>query len=402
MNCKRRKQIKHIALVGVIALIILLLTQASTNLRVLLGTEKTVLTWFEFIRSSWNFNTDNHQLYSDSLLLIDVHNDRQMMPVGDSDIMEPVVNHDHLYRLLHELNEHGNYRYIMLDVFLDDEICQPRDSALYNQIANMPRIVIPRRRNSQPNNIISSKAGLAQYNTALWESDFVKYPYIIDDKKSMPLLMYEEITGRHIRSWGGMLIDGGPVRKSAILTYDIKEDKRLMKNLYYLDMMVDTDDSMLSTDDVRGKYVLIGDFKADRHNTFIGEMSGTIINFNAYVSLLHGLHQIFTPMLIYLYIFIYILVWITLHRTPLTRAMIWIGYTILLTAFCLWSYCKYQQVYDLLWTALLFFLLEKLTDCWIDRHQIRKSIANLCLALREWIKKIKQQFKTLILCIKKG
>ena len=369
---------------AVIAVPILALTLMTNNLRWTLGAEKAKLMWFEHLRRGWGGVVGDSTL-TDSLLLIDVHHDRQFVEDIVSGGNEAVVNHHHLYRLLQELSETGDYKYIMMDVFLDKGISQPRDTSLYYLIASMPRIVIPKAPGIMADSCLLPKSGKAQYGTALWESDFVKYPYWTQEEPSMPLMMYEELTGRHFYRTGPFLSESGKlVRSSTILTYEIVENERLMYNRYYLDMMVsDSTDSpiLFEPDMARGKYVLIGDFSTDRHNTFLGDMSGTLINFNAYLSLVRGHHYLPMKLLFGLYFLFFMLVFVTIHYSRFSRMVMWLGCPFILGVVCLITYIYSKQVYDVLWATMLFYVLEKLVSIWESRNYIINKLRVILIKL---------------------
>lgn len=379
MKIKRvclRNLLKPIGISALIAIPILFLTLAANNLRWTFGAEKAKLMWYEHLRRGWGGEVGNDVLVDSMLLLIDVHNDRLLVEDEMEGGREAVVNHAHLYKLLRELSEGDDYKYIMLDVFLDAGISQPGDSALYRLIASMPRIVIPKAPKPLADSCLMSKAGAAQYGTAIWETDFVKYPYWTKDESSMPLMMYEELTGRHVSRYGPLLFEGKQlVRSSTILTYEIVEDERLMENRLFMDMIVsDSIDSpvLFTPDMAKDKYVLIGDFSSDRHNTFLGSMSGTLINFNAYLSLVRGHHYITIGLIFGLYLLFIFLVFVTIHYTSFSRFIMWLGYPAILLIVCLLTYIWSNQVYDVLWVTIIFYLLEKLVYLWENRKKIKE------------------------------
>ncbi len=385
----QNKMFRLIGLSSIIALPLLFGTIFMSSQSWTLGGEKTLLMWFEHF---CNDNQTNQNEWEDSLLLIDVHDDKTLVTLYDEDSLkygtEIAVNHAHLYRLLQDLHKADNYRYIVLDVFLDDEISQSDDSALYQLITSMPRIVVARSSQPLADSCLYSKAGTAQYSTTLWENDFVKYTYIINEQRSMPLFMYEELTGRRIEQKGTFLCEeGNLVQRNVILTYNIVWNNRLSDRRLYSDMLCeeDPDASTIQPSKSDGKYVLIGDFKSDIHNTFLGEMPGAIINFNAYCSLLNGHHRISLWYLFNLYVVFVLLVFLTIHRIKFSRIVMWFGYPAILSALCLMTYIRYHQVYDVLSITLLFYLLEKIVYIWECRESICQWIRENRFTM--WFKK---------------
>lgn len=370
------KWLKLTSLSALIALPILLVTLYMFNQSWTLGGEKAILMWYEHFHQDQNTEI----ALEDSLLLIDVHSDKQIVNLYEDGLKygsEVVVNHAHLYRLLRELYENNNYRYIMLDVFLDAEIAQPEDSALYKLIATMPRIVIARSSMPLADSCLYKKAGITQYSTTLWENDFVKYPYWVDGQCSMPLFMYEELTGKQITRKGSLLIDDSQiVQSSTILTFDLVWNSRLSNRRYYSDMLCSDSSNVkiFKPEKTEGKYVLIGDYGSDIHNTFLGEMPGILINYNAYRSLANGHHRISIWYIFSLFFIFMLLVLVTIHHSNFARLVMWLGYPIILGALCMFVYIYYHKTYDILSVTFLFYLLEKIVYTWDNRFIIYNYI----------------------------
>lgn len=67
--------------------------------------------------------------------------------------------------------------------------------------------------------------------TTYKESSFVKYPYLTDSIASMPLRMYEDITGRTVSRHGLLYTDGWKVvRKSVTLAFDVNVNTAYNEN----------------------------------------------------------------------------------------------------------------------------------------------------------------------------
>lgn len=388
---------------GVIAIVILGFTMMMFNKSWTLGGEKAILTWYEHL-------TNNHHngTWGDSLLFIDMSSDKEIVRRYDDEgykISTNVsVNHSNLYRILRELHDAGNYKFIMLDIFLDEEVSQPADTALYRLISTMPRIVIARSNASLADSCLYAKAGIVQYSTTLWENDFVKYPYWADGQRSMPLKMYEEMTGKSIKFDDAITVDEGQyVQTNEILTYNVVWDEELSESVFYTDMIYadSTCNQAFLPDDFDGKYVLIGDFEYDKHNTFMGEMPGVLINFNAYVSLVNGHHRLSHWYLFSLYFVFILLVILTIYHSRFARIVMWLGYPFILGAFGLFTYVCFNQVYDILSVTFIFYILEKLVYIWDYRRDICKWVNNHFLKIKETklMKRLICLRKAILMCL---
>lgn len=268
------------------------------------GSESFQLQRFEGIRRTLfdGAQTD----IEDSVILIDVHYDRTMVMEyesitdykGDSASLEkgkvPVVDRQKLLALFKWLKQRDDYQYVILDVFLEKCVAQAEDSALYALLSQMPRLAIPLPPDGQElaDKSLEDKAAAVSYGTSAKGRGFLKYTYIVDDRASLPLKMYAELTHDTIVQSGCFYREGYSLaRPCGILTYDFEDEA----GKYYLGdfiKQIGESDDEIGTIQTKGKYILIGDFEDDRHQTFIGRLSGTIINFNAYLSLKNGHHRV--------------------------------------------------------------------------------------------------------------
>lgn len=333
------------------------------------GGEKMKLQICEWIRQSLlqkNFGDE----MSDSIMMVDVHYDKvftleynEALPKGNV----AVTDHQKLLMLLKKLKQYDNYKYIMLDLYIEKSVPQKADEELVNLIKSMNRIVIPMPLEGQDNIDIRliSHAAMARYGSTIWENDFVKYPYYSDGMKSIPLKMYEDMTGRTIDNYSLFAWDKGLARRNVMLTYEFRESK--YPYLLGLGILGDslagqkTLGILDKPEKFKDKYILIGDFEDDRHETFIGEMSGTAINFNAFVSLLHGYHRLGVLLITILFVFFSLLAYLTLIRNRLIFAGFW-GYGTYLLVFCIIIYLLCNEVYEILILSVFYAGIKKCVE----------------------------------------
>lgn len=384
----------------VIAIGFLLFSYCMTNLDFPVSGEKALLYRFELVR---NYLIPRENTVNDSTLLIDVSFDKTPvkatdeygMPIGDIQI----TDRKKLLKLLQELKKRNDYKYILLDVFFGQKGETPQDSVLFATICSMPRIVIPCHSDEAlADSSLMEKAGRADYTTTYKESSFVKYPYMSDDGMSLPLKMFEDMTGRTIRKHCVIYTDGlRLVRKSIVLTFDIYANSSYNeegeKVWYYLgaDILGNKDERGLLyeiPDLTKDKYIAIGAFQGDdSHSTYIGSVCGTLINLNAYFSLLHNHHVVSISLVIVMFFAFFVLAYLTLTRQDLrgladsmtqkhsyrwrTRMMTlsalcsWIGYSLFLTILCIMTFVFLGEVYEIFITSTMFYLLSlavKYTD----------------------------------------
>lgn len=397
----------------IIAIGFLLLSYCMSNLNFPISGEKDFLYRFELVK---NYFFPKQESFNDSILLIDVSFDKVPvqaideygMPAGNIQI----TDRKKLLELLRELKRKNDYKYILLDVFFGEKGSTPYDSALYATISSMQRIVIPCHSDEAlADSSLIKKAGWADYTSTYNVSGFAKYSYMTNDCVSLPLKMYHDVTGRTIRRHGFLFTDGWWLaRKSIVLTFDINANTSYSdegeKIWYYLgaDILGNEKENGLlyeSPELTKEKYIAIGASQGDDiHNTYIGPVSGTLINLNAYFSLLHHHHVVSITLIIILFCSFFILAFLTLTRQDLreltdsatqktsyrwrTRLLAlsalcsWVGYSLFLTILCLFTYVFLGEVYEIFITATMFYLLalaikytdnfKKLSKIWKRRY----------------------------------
>lgn len=403
-----RKQ-KRVIWSAVISIGFLLLSYCLTNLDFPISGEKALLYRFELVR---NYLFPRECTVNDSILLIDVSfdktpikvTDEYEMPIGDIQI----TDRKKLLELLQELKRRDDYKYILLDVFFGQKGETSQDSALYATICSMDRIVVPCHSDEAlADSSLIGKAGLADYTTTYKEGGFVKYPYMSDDGVSLPLRMYEHMTGRTIRKHWFIYTDGWRlVRKSIVLTFDINaksaynEDGEKVWHYLGADILGNEEENGLLYEIpelTKDKYIVIGALQGDdNHSTYIGPVSGTLINLNAYFSLLHNHHVVSGTLPIVMFFAFFVLAYLTLTRQDLrgfaetvtqqkshlwrsrmialSALCSWIGYSLFLSMLCILTYTFLGEVYEIFITSTMFYLLslavkhadkiKKLTKIW--------------------------------------
>lgn len=374
-----------------------------TNLRYPISGEKLLLAKLETARSYFQEEANR---VNDSVLFINVAFDKALYPVKDEfgipDGKIQATDREKLLRLLTYLKMNDNYRYILLDIFMGNDIHTEWDKELFATIESMDRIVIPCHSDMPLADMrLMKKAGLADYYLTLSESDFVKYPYLNDSIKSIPIKMYEDITGRKVTKHGIFYLEGwNLVRKSIVLTFDILANDKYDDdgNIVWYNLGMELLDDSIPEIGARGskqlwenpdltknKYIVVGAFNGndDNHITFQGNMSGAVINFNAFISLLNKHHYVSFMLIVILFIVFFIMCYITLQGKSFQNIVqvnlsnsrnkvvswiaqiillfnSWIGYSTLLSLLCISTYLVLGEAYDIFITATAFYLLSRI------------------------------------------
>lgn len=383
-----------------LSIVFLIFSYWVTNLRLPLSGEGVLLSRIELLRE---ILLPRPTTVADSVLFVNVTYDRDLRPAKDQYQFPagraPITDRQKLLKLLRYLKETNSYRYVLLDVFFGDNYETEYDKELYAVIDSMPRIVIPYHEGyNLATAKLMKKSGVADYSTTFFKSSFAKYPYYNDTLKSMPVKMYEDIMHRSIDKHGIFYTDGGRlVRKSIVLTFDMKADKAYADNgdkIWYnlgMDLLDDSipeyktkGNNLLFKDPMLtdGKYIVIGSFDGDdTHSTFMGKLSGAVLNFNAFISLMNNRHVVSLTLIYVLFFVFWCMSYLTISRQNIqellknsldsnkgkkARILIlalsficsWIGYSLLMTIICISTYFILGEVYDIFITSTFFYLLS--------------------------------------------
>lgn len=378
--------IKYWGLSILISAIFLVIVLISSSVPIPFTTEKLLLRWFEVLKPQ--FVQTHQDNLTDSVILVDTHytqelvmeriytkgNDGKNIALDVGNV--PITSREKLNDLLSKLNKKRDYKYIILDVSLDKAVAQPEDSSLYNLIASMPRLFIAMPKdNALASDTLYSKAGQVLYHSTLWENDFIKFPICPNGEKSLPLKLYEDSTHQTVISFGPFYFDKGLIRNSIFITYDFID----------YDFKYSLDNIDISNVETSNKYILIGDYVDDVHNTYKGNLPGTIINFNAFLTILNGHHRISLWLVLIMLAFFTYLSHQTIVESRFTWLFMWIGYPIYLSILCFIIYFLFNEIYDVLIATSLFYSLKTIIGYWKYRKIINRKIKSLLKVLTAWL-----------------
>lgn len=289
----------------------------------------------------------------------------------------------------------AGYKYIMLDVRFDDDIESDSVSlALFGLIGSMERIVFAVHEGSDPvADAPPAKAAFGDYNITAFESNAVKYPIVHGDRPSMASAMYSDLNGGRITTFGPLTFDRGVLcLRSLFLDYPVRvfdravESDGLMPADYYymnlgVDLLAGPDSVARIRDYVGGRIVVIGDFDNDVHDTSIGQLAGSLINLNAYISLSQGRHKISWPYVVMLFA-IYALIALCLIKrqspvdmipalrrrksTALRFLFSLVGFSVVLSLLSLLLYLTAGIIYSIVLPSLYFSLIS----LWIEKRKL--------------------------------
>lgn len=398
-----RHTLRLTAASAAIAAVLLCLSYLFNSLPYSFGGDVSAQVWTE--RIGFIFNGRRNHL-PDSIALVNVAYDKTLVDYDGRLYSTPGDNRrapsgrialTDRRKLLDFLKaaKNSRYRYIMLDVRFDDDIESDSVSlALFDLIGSMERIAFAVHEGSDPvADAPLDKAAFGDYNITAFESNAVKYPIIHGGRPSMAAAMYSALDGGSISTFGPLTFDRGALcLRSLFLDYPVRvfdravESNGLMPADYYymnlgVDLLAGPDSVARIRDYVDGRIVVIGDFDNDVHDTSIGQLAGSLINLNAYISLSQGRHKISWPYVVMLFA-IYALIALCLIKrqspvdmipalrrrksTALRFLFSLVGFSVVLSLLSLLLYLAAAIIYSIVLPSLYFSLIS----LWIEKRKL--------------------------------
>lgn len=403
MKLPGRHTLRLTAASAAIAAVLLCLSYLFNSLPYSFGGDVSAQVWTE--RIGFIFNGRSNHL-PDSIALVNVAYDKTLVDYDGRLYSTPGDNRrapsgrialTDRRKLLDFLKaaKGADYKYIMLDVRFDDDIESDSVSlALFGLIGSMERIAFAVHEGSDPvADAPLDKAAFGDYNITAFESNAVKYPIVHGERPSMAAAMYSALDGGSISTFGPLTFDRGALcLRSLFLDYPVRvfdravESDGLMPADYYymnlgVDLLADPDSIARIRDYVDGRIVVIGDFDNDVHDTSIGQLAGSLINLNAYISLSQGRHKISWPYVVMLFA-IYSLIALCLIKrqspvdmipalrrrksTALRFLFSLVGFSVVLSLLSLLLYLAAGIIYSIVLPSLYFSLIS----LWIEKRKL--------------------------------
>lgn len=192
----------------------------------------------------------------------------------------------------------GNqHKYILCDLLFD--LPSPDDTAFISSINRVNKIIIPIEYDKKSHQfkklVVNVKAAQADYIS--YEGSVSKVRLFAKESKTktLPLAMYESCDSIHTKVTGwGMFYKSSYIPESIYPRYffdrkTMKDHELRLKNV--IDMLT-INEKLFYESALKGKIIIIGDFNKDNHSTFIGQMPGSLVLFNTYLTLEAGYQKL--------------------------------------------------------------------------------------------------------------
>ena len=259
------------------------------------------------------------------VLFCDTSYDLDLVPVLEYNHLEysdtlgvsAITDRNKLYRFLDLLQKGDKYRYLIIDLAFDENDKTKYDDALYDKILSMRNIVIANDNGFQLATKLKDKGidGLDSYYITKTSTNFSRFEYSENDKRSIPLFVFEKLyPEKSIHRFGiGRLSvyfsNGHLCHNSNFLTFDDfysgervvtlseNNDLTLLVPIYqtinsFISKSEDNEEELVSelASASDGKVVIIGNYVNDIHDTYMGKKPGPVIIARALQTLIEGKH----------------------------------------------------------------------------------------------------------------
>jgi len=199
------------------------------------------------------------------------------------------------------LKEDSGYKYIVLDIMFDPNEISSADSSLFSLIQSMNNVVIIRDDNIPvPSTTLMDKSALADYFATITATNFVRYQFLDkNESRYIPLKVYEDLYGdvefeAHGFKFIPFYTSGGKLcYNSCFIAFDSEHFSTYNKVskdyssidyynlgsdlLNYPFMPQESARKERITTLAKDKYVFVGNFNEDIHDTYMGPRPGSLI-----------------------------------------------------------------------------------------------------------------------------
>ena len=261
---------------------------------------------------------DRQKPSPEDIIFIDVSKSRYLQPLDDDSIENDVItNRKYLTELFTLLAENGNrVKYILCDVKFD--MPTPDDSLLVMSVSALKEkflTIDTYTKDELFKNILDVRSATA--SLYMQRNVVYKIPFTgIYGDTLVPFKMHVELDKVRVRknflfTWfsGKGLAFNHQIHQYPLRSSDFTDGNYVKIGLGELVSTWRLSPELFDLY-IKDRYLLIGDFENDRHNTYLNKQPGTLILFNAYLHLHLDRHILSVWYLIILYIFLHWIVWL--------------------------------------------------------------------------------------------
>lgn len=323
----------------------------------------------------------NKEYVNDSVLLVNIAYDKQIAKksikgntVGNTDVTDRRALIAFLKNIENIEKEAPNsYRYIFLDVRFEAGVVTESDSLLFETICNTPRIVIANHSDiTLASDKLKEKAAFSDYQITLTANNFVRFQYLRDEGETMPLQAYHELYNDSICKYGWFFTcnEGLCHNTHAIGSILRLEDRQgqddagnVVIEPFYENLNKINNKARLK-ELIMEKYIVVGNLVDDKHDTFYGEIPGSVLVFSAYWALKNG-DNLVKPWIVILFLILFFIISLSLFsQLPIIDRISWVRKTKSKVLRFVISFLGYSTVL-LITTIVLYLCFGVISSIWV-------------------------------------
>ena len=324
---------KHVIFSLISSLLLILLTYFANNFPLFTG--ESALQYY-LIQSVFDSITSPKSIDYGDAVFYDVSFDNMLIPairdnrVNDTLGVRVITDRQKLLRFLKLLEKSDKYKHVIVDLVFDENDRSVYDDSLFYQISKMRDITIANSSNikiADSTLVSQGKTGMIDYYITNSSTNFGRWEYMTSESKSLPLVVYEKINPEKRMKkfgWGRLAfytIGGKLCQNGCFLTFDNSYFEPVVEKLpnqkiaihdkhFNLGSFINNprrDEQTLlhlTKKQTANKYVVIGNFSDDQHDTYMGRVPGSIIVMRALTTLENGGNRVYpAPYIMWLIVF---------------------------------------------------------------------------------------------------
>lgn len=376
------------------AFVLMVLTAFWMNTDYTYGDEELLVQWSSVLKRVV-FNIDEDPPKKD-YLFVNLAYEKALIPLESGLGNEVITDRGKLASFFDILKRNQEQvKFTVCDVFLQGT--SENDSLLEGSVKGIKNIVFPTHY-SDDNTVealdVNVPHGIADYRITGEGEGFIKFKLFQNDSLStIPVYMFEKITGRKITGSNGIFWEKSrPVLNSVVIDYQLRSHELFEQSEYpvvNLSELLVLPENVIVNEFLKDRIVLMGDFNNDVHETIFGPMPGTLILLNVYLTLKGNHHLLSLSWIIFIiagYMIFSRLMLFPENDTEKIRNINWIGpllgSAIYLSLLSVCSYLLFNIHIQILILALYISLVRYI----IRLNQAdwnRKQMKEWALELRE-------------------
>ncbi len=339
---------KHFIFSSISSLLLIIFTYFANNSP--LFTEESALQYY-VIQSVFSSIASPKPVDYGNAVFYDVSFDKMLIPAISDDKendtlgVTVITDRQKLLRFLKLLEKTDKYKHVIVDLVFDENDRSVYDDSLFYQISIMRDITIANSSIitiSDSTLVTQGRTGMIDYYITNANTNFGRWEYMTNESKSLPLVVYEKINPEKRMKrfgWGRLAfytIGGRPCQNGCFLTFDnsyfeptvvklsnqkiAKYDKHINLGSFINNPRRNEQDLLYFTKkQTENRYVVIGNFSDDQHDTYMGRVPGSIIVMRALAALESGGNLVYLAPCILWFIVFFLINMSILSDKPISK-----------------------------------------------------------------------------------